>query len=301
MERSIIVPQQVFIEPTNACNARCANCIRKFSVRSNTYMELGLVDKILKEVPLFRLKTNVTLCGIGEPLLHPQFAEIAAMCRHHPWALSTNCQMLDNRMDNIIDNQPKEVVLSIDAATAQTHAAIRCGLDFSRVIRNVREFLRALKGRKVFWDNVFLLFIVSHQNYQEIDQFIDYWMPHIEYLKNVRIILKPICPWPNHTANTLYGKKLPHMSYQDNEHLVVGRINDIVKFAPTCILMDSLILILSDGSISLCCLNSDDVFHIGNAKDDTLLNLFNNDVANKYRIAIREKRYCEVPMCDTCI
>ncbi|HLT76248.1 MAG TPA: radical SAM protein [Ferrovibrio sp.] len=74
--------QKLTIEITTLCNLKCAGCPRTMGINHGTWvdqhMDLGLFRRILDGWPVTGF---VTLHGIGEPTLHPQFVELVAMAR----------------------------------------------------------------------------------------------------------------------------------------------------------------------------------------------------------------------------
>ena len=74
--------QKLTIEITTLCNLKCAGCPRTMGIANDTWidqhMDLGRFGRILEGWPVTDF---VTLHGIGEPTLHPQFVELVAMAR----------------------------------------------------------------------------------------------------------------------------------------------------------------------------------------------------------------------------
>src|SRR3546814_851148 len=70
------------IEITTLCNLKCAGCPRTMGIANDTWidqhMDLTRFSRILEGWPVTEF---VTLHGIGEPTLHPQFVELVAMAR----------------------------------------------------------------------------------------------------------------------------------------------------------------------------------------------------------------------------
>lgn len=74
--------QKLTIEITTLCNLKCAGCPRTMGIANDSWidqhMDLKLFQRILDGWPPTGF---VTLHGIGEPTLHPQFVELVAMAR----------------------------------------------------------------------------------------------------------------------------------------------------------------------------------------------------------------------------
>ena len=70
------------IEITTLCNLKCAGCPRTTAMAQGAWADLHIpldrFQRILDHIPPTEF---VTLHGIGEPTLHPQFAELVAMAR----------------------------------------------------------------------------------------------------------------------------------------------------------------------------------------------------------------------------
>lgn len=81
---SRIITQIHQIEVTTMCNLRCRYCPHPKMQRSKEHMTLDIFEKSLAWVQYFNAKgtqMEVSLTGIGESLLHPQFLEMVRMLR----------------------------------------------------------------------------------------------------------------------------------------------------------------------------------------------------------------------------
>ncbi len=85
--------RQVYVEVTNVCNLSCSFCRSGGRVGRTMGVEFfaGLVEQLAP------LTEQVYLHVLGEPLLHPQFAELLAVCAAAalPVAVTTNGTLLD--------------------------------------------------------------------------------------------------------------------------------------------------------------------------------------------------------------
>ena len=92
--------QRVYVEITNVCNLRCDFC--PGTARPPATMEPAFFGRVLAQVaPLTR---QVCLHVLGEPLLHPQFPEIMALCAEAGVEvnLTTNGVLLGRREDVLL-------------------------------------------------------------------------------------------------------------------------------------------------------------------------------------------------------
>ncbi|MEI7905183.1 MAG: radical SAM protein, partial [Candidatus Firestonebacteria bacterium] len=78
-------PRIVAIEPTSLCNLKCTMCPvhssgGKENKRAAGMMKFGLYKRIINQLPE-KEKVNLVLHGYGEPLLHPEIAEMVAYAK----------------------------------------------------------------------------------------------------------------------------------------------------------------------------------------------------------------------------
>jgi len=148
---------------TERCNSRCVTC---------DYWRHGRVDVTLESVvallpSLERLQTRAVLISGGEPLLNPQWADIASSLRSRGlkvWLLTSGLSLAKHarRVSQLFD----AVTVSMDGTNAQTYAAIR-GLDaFDKVCAGVRAAADAATP-------VSLRVTLQRANYRELPSFVD--------------------------------------------------------------------------------------------------------------------------------
>ena len=92
--------QRVYVEITSICNLRCDFC--PGTTRPPTIMDTAFFGRVLAQVaPLTR---QVCLHVLGEPLLHPHFPEIMALCAKAGVEvnLTTNGTLLDRHADSLL-------------------------------------------------------------------------------------------------------------------------------------------------------------------------------------------------------
>jgi len=297
---------QVQIELTNACNAYCIMCPHRLTKRPIKHMRLYLIQNIVNEVKAMSIATRelpMCISGIGEFTLHPHFFEAIEICSEVPFAFASNVQELDEfKQDCIIKNKFTVCTLSLDAFTKETFEKMRAGLSYDKVMKNILSFLDKLRKVDRFWDVVYIQFVVTSLNKDEIPAFMDYWIKQIGVLEGVKISFKPICPWPNKEANSLWPS--PNVKIVEHPKVVWGYYDRPFKFRDSgngCSMAFDWAQVLSDGTFSFCCLNDEDVYGIGNLYDNTLEELLNSEKMSGYRKLFKEKRYDEIPFCRDCV
>ena len=122
------------------CNSRCVSC--DYWRHGRADLDLAAVARLLGSFE--RLGTEVVLISGGEPLLNPQWAEIAELLREHGlklWLLTSGLSLAKHaqRAAQLFD----AITVSLDGTDSETYAAIR-GVDaFDVVCRGVRAAVAA--------------------------------------------------------------------------------------------------------------------------------------------------------------
>jgi Fe-coproporphyrin III synthase len=120
---------------TERCNSRCITCDYWRYGRSD--ISLALVSRLLPS--LTRLQTRVALISGGEPLLNPEWAQIAQLLKGiglQLWLLTSGLSLAKHagRASQLFD----AITVSLDGADAETYAAIRGLNAFDRVCAGIR-------------------------------------------------------------------------------------------------------------------------------------------------------------------
>lgn len=151
-KKECIWPPDVFeIEGTRICNMNppCIMCGRNhYSDKLNAkHISWDIIDKL---IPYFQDAQEASLCGIGEPLLCPILFEILDI-----WKVknvktrffNSNGLLLSQELsERLISAGLTRIIVSLDAATAQTYQAVRRNYDFGKVINNI-QYLSKLKSK----------------------------------------------------------------------------------------------------------------------------------------------------------
>lgn len=140
-------PRRVVVEPTNACNLGCSYCGNKDMLRPSTYLKMEDFEELLEQMVELGIP-RMTLHTIGEPLLHPQIAEMVAKAKERKRivTISTNGSLLtEEKARALVEAGPDILNISADAGDAETLAKTRDGLEFDTLIAGLRR-LRRFRG-----------------------------------------------------------------------------------------------------------------------------------------------------------
>jgi MoaA/NifB/PqqE/SkfB family radical SAM enzyme len=148
---------------TERCNSRCITC--DYWRHGRADMNLESVTRLLPS--LAQLRTRVVLISGGEPLLNPEWAEIAELLRESGlklWLLTSGLSLAKHarRASQLFD----AITVSLDGTNRETYAAIR-GLDaFDKVCEGIRAAASAGASLSV-------RVTLQRANYREVPGFVE--------------------------------------------------------------------------------------------------------------------------------
>lgn len=168
----ISLPQYMALCPTGQCNASCGFC-------SVTLNRTGIIKR---QLPLARLRQflepvahTIRMFGIegnGEPTLYDDFDELLELLTRNgaTFYLITNASRLNpERTELLLTSGVNSVNVSLNAATAETHAEVMKFKHWPEVVENIRHLTTASRGREVL---VSVSLVVDRDNVHEVTDFI---------------------------------------------------------------------------------------------------------------------------------
>jgi len=148
---------------TERCNSRCVTC--DYWRHGRTDLDLELVRRLLPS--LAQLQTQVALISGGEPLLNPQWRDIAGLLRTSGlqlWLLTSGLSLAKHAQH--VAQLFQAITVSVDGTDRETYAAIR-GLD---ALDNVCAGIRAAAATGV---PVSIRVTVQRANYRQLPDFVE--------------------------------------------------------------------------------------------------------------------------------
>jgi MoaA/NifB/PqqE/SkfB family radical SAM enzyme len=161
-------PVHMHLELTTVCDHACPVCIRSISKGGEHHMATRDACARIDEVePRF-----LSLNGVGEPLLHPEWDEIVAHAiRRHVAAVSfaTAGTLVEEQAERICRSGLHLVKISFHGATADTFARLASGRELARVEQGIERLhrVRADLGRG---PQVRLNYVVSEESLDEVPE-----------------------------------------------------------------------------------------------------------------------------------
>ncbi|HEY8490682.1 MAG TPA: radical SAM protein [Dehalococcoidia bacterium] len=163
-------PRSLQVEVTGSCNLRCRMCLVRYrpALGRSASMPFQTFRRLLEELPEVR---DVTLQGLGEPLLAPDLFRMVAYCRERGITVgfNTNATLLTPANGaRLIEAGLDWLHVSVDGASPETYQFVRDGARWETVERNVTGFVRLLRERRAVRPEVSLVMVLMRRNLREL-------------------------------------------------------------------------------------------------------------------------------------
>lgn len=168
------LPAYLQIEPVGQCNLRCEMCAIQFRRDgpphgAPAFMEFETFVRILEQFPALK---HLHLQGLGEPMMHPRFFDMAAHAAGRGIRVTTNSNMTlilnERRAARCVSCGLDCIHVSIDGATPRTYESVRKRSRFERVVRNFELLLAARRQAGGQKPDLRLVTVVMRQNLHEL-------------------------------------------------------------------------------------------------------------------------------------
>lgn len=273
----MLIPKNVILETAAVCNLRCKGCM--INEQDRRGMKGGFMDPDLFKSIIDRIDfpTVVIPWCTGEPLMHPQYAELVkyVSAKGHRQYITTNGHFWNEELFQHItdpDSTCYQIIFSLDGTNPRTARAARPGTDFDKVMDTIHRF-RVLELRKGSSIDVAVKLCQRGQDWSEVEGFIQRWLGTLG--------ISYVCE----------GRMLG----QDNE--------ESMRTSPCQYFDNNFMVIRHDGTLVLCAYN-DRVVNGGEnpvkklEPTDNLLEVYNSEAYEQYRRAQNVGNY--PGPCATC-
>ena len=165
------LPRELQVEVTGACNLRCRMCLVSYRPalgKTSGAMDLAAFTELVDSLPALR---KVTMQGLGEPLLAPDFFAMLELlaARGISAGFNTNGTLLTReRAERLVDLGVDWLHVSLDGATAATYEDVRRRARFETVRANVAALMEVMRERDAERPEVELVFVAMRRNVHEL-------------------------------------------------------------------------------------------------------------------------------------
>ena len=272
------VPFVLFVDPANICNFQCNFCptgdreLIRSTGRWQGLLDYDLYKKIIDSLGEFGRPVKVLrLYKEGEPLLHPRFADMVRYAKQSGYIelvdTTTNGVMLDAaRIGAILDSGIDRINISVGGMSdAKYQEFTRAKVDFVRFVENLRGLYERRGECEIcikIPDN-----ILSEDDRQHF----------FETFGDIadRVFIENVVPcWPAFEIETRNGIQITHGIYG----------NAITK-RQVCPYIFYSLTVNTDGSASLCFMDWERKLIVGNARTQSIPDIWNGPTLRAHRIA----------------
>ena len=280
----MIIPTVIQVETLNgACSARCPMCTIDQWTRPFNRMDEATFAAILAKLEGIKSHiTMMTLNGMGEPLLDKGIPEKVRMARDFgvpEVGFPSNCTNLSEDMGRrLLDARLSALICSIDGTSAATHEAIRPLTDFTKIVENVERFI-AMRDAGGYATKIMVRFIYQPSNEHEWEGYKEFWAKRLDLAKGDRVMRFDLHNWAGERTD---------------------RNGDLGGEPVTCSYLWERMVIFSNGDLSLCCVDDNGWFKMGNILESDPVELFNQPLLRDYRAAMERGDIATLKHCGSC-
>jgi radical SAM protein with 4Fe4S-binding SPASM domain len=227
-------------------------------------MDQKTFEKIVKDCePYAEQIETFGLYMLNEPLLDRQLAERIKYAKKYGiknTQIATNVDLLTkDRIQPLIESGLDEIILSIESIYPEKHEKIRVGSDLSKVKENFDELIRIKDRMASKSPRIYVRMLAFEKNPDSWKEYINYWQE-----KGAdHVIIVNLHNWGG--------------VYEQFDRPLVG-IN-------VCNYLWTMMVIQSDGNVSLCCLDPSGEYSLGNVHTESLYDIWHGE---KFK-AVREQ------------
>jgi hypothetical protein len=266
-------PRLVAVETTNRCNAKCPFCPNQYLQRDKGHMSDDLFEKIIDDCGQFSLPAIEPFLN-GEPFVDPKLLPRLELIRNRlpntKLRLYTNGYGLKPKMvDALTGLGIDHLYISLNTLNPETYHSIM-GFDLERTLKNLDYLTDISRRDRVARRITFRMTRTESTPLSEQEAFEAFCRKC-----GVRSFIVGLFNYKGDISSQLPPPNFPC------EHIT--RVD-----------------ILSNGMVTLCCMDQEGTFAWGDATKDSILDIYNGTEANRYRKLHREGSRMEAKPCGTC-
>ena len=267
---------EVRYEVTDHCNAECIMCPREQHKlgRPHGIMDLDKYMRSIDEVSLLGCK-QVVLTGFGEPLVDKTLEKKISYAKDKGLRtyIITNASLLNrSRAEALIKAGLDEIRISYYGMTAESYERVMVGLNFSTTMDNLLGFLELRAALNAKRPRLEISWLVLPENEDDTEYFQEFWEPRADAIEI----------WKPHYFGD--GR-----SYRE-------RYDDLTCGRPE----NGPLQIQWNGEVIPCCYDYNNAIVLGNAFEQPVLDILNQDKYRLLRMSHQEKQFELFPYCNQC-
>lgn len=288
ISESFSFPKYFQIETARVCNARCPYCASNQWDKSTPFMSDALFNKVVDEIRDYNGWINwVCISRAGEPLLDRKIGTRVRILKQagiRRVNMTTNASMLnESKARELLEAGLDEIMLSIDSIEKAEYEKIKIGLDFHAVMKNIESFMNL--RQEINQEVIVRVRAVSFFNLDEKEHRIkaDRWEAFWKQFRRPQ--------------DRIYMKR-PHN--WGNQKFWDGNIPSYDLVYHPCILPWSTLHITSSGTATICPMDYDAKFNLGDLNRQTIREIWTGKEISDIREKHSHGRRNEISFCVGC-
>lgn len=290
------LPISISFEPTTSCNLRCPECpsgLREFS-RPTGMLETNFFEQTIDEIHKELL--YLVFYFQGEPYLNPDFLKMVQYAHQKGiyTATSTNAHYLTNeKAKATVESGLDRLIISIDGTTQDVYEQYRVGGNLTKVIEGAKNIIKWKKELNSKTPFVFFQFLVVKPNEHQIEE-IKLLGKEIG-VDQVRFKTAQVYDYEK-DPNQLIPENNKYSRYKKDN---LGKMKVKNGLSNHCWRLSSSNVITWDGLVVPCCFDKDAMHQLGNLKNQTFKQVWQNDNYKQFRNELMTSRK-NIDICANC-
>jgi radical SAM protein with 4Fe4S-binding SPASM domain len=296
--KSLDFPLVVQLQTQSYCNGQCAICPYPETSKKidHGFMDEKLFDKIVDELATEKKTRTLVFALQNEPLLDSRIFDLIQKLKSKRkdiyCMLVTNGESLDKFSQEKIDESGlDQLYISLNAHSKETYKQINTGIDFEKVMNNIRSIISNPSLRQ----KVSIRFALNQKNAAEIQAAQEYWKK-----QGVRTMVSRI----TNRAGALRAYdsfKISNSAYTGHQLLRYWKnIMAVLRNIIGCELPFHHMNILYNGDVIICCHDWNRSIIIGNVTTKSIKSVWNSEKINEIRRNVNKKNYSRISSCNEC-
>lgn len=206
--------RKVYIEPTSRCNLACRTCIRNAWGETMGSMSPETFQRILDDLVARKPKPAVFFGGFGEPLMHPEIAEMvrkAGQVASRVELITNGLLLTANLAAQLARAGLNTLWVSLDGASPESYADVRLSESLQSILQNIttyREQYRQARGNEA---EIGIAFVAMRRNIDELPNLLNL----STRLGVSRYIVTNVLPYTSEMCEeVLYHRSIDRINWQ---------------------------------------------------------------------------------------
>ncbi len=289
-------PISVSFEPTTSCNLRCPECpsgLRAFT-RPTGMLQKDFFKETIDDIHQHLL--YLIFYFQGEPYLNPEFLDMVkyASSKKIYTATSTNAHYItDEVAKKTVESGLDRLIISIDGTTQEVYQQYRVGGNLNKVIEGTKKIVQWRKALNSKTPFIFFQFLVVKPNENQLEE-IKQLAKEIG-VDEVRFKTAQVYDYET-DPNQLIPNNEKYSRYKKGKD---GKYKPKNKLVNRCWKLWHANVITWDGLVVPCCFDKDAMHQLGNIKNDSFKNIWNNSNYKQFRTEMMKSRK-NIDICSNC-